>query len=289
MILLNLPYVMANSKNPADAQHAAKTLDKTEIVSSTPHALESSIKPWIQPDPDNIDQGASLLGLLQRQISQESARGWQVTCISRIWQPLDGFEASSDLVAKMDLPTIDLTGLRTMQHLPVFPENNLSFFVGQELETLPPSSDVASSLIRDVLNDTIVTMSCNRIAAAKSLLEVDRYFSQGTFIKQGTQFDALRLVQEDSSTWKPEDAVVDAILSSMLQLPQPRCKAVYFHTLLVEICKVAPTAIAPSLGRAIRFFYNHVEKWDLEIIVRFTDWFAHHLSNFGFTWKWSEW
>jgi nuclear cap-binding protein subunit 1 len=28
---------------------------------------------------------------------------------------------------------------------------------------------------------------------------------------------------------------------------------------------------------------------DIELVQRFLDWFAHHLSNFGFTWKWTEW
>lgn len=28
---------------------------------------------------------------------------------------------------------------------------------------------------------------------------------------------------------------------------------------------------------------------DLELVYRFMDWFSHHLSNFGFTWKWIEW
>jgi nuclear cap-binding protein subunit 1 len=64
---------------------------------------------------------------------------------------------------------------------------------------------------------------------------------------------------------------------------------VYYHSVLTEACKIAPAAIAPSLGRAIRYLYRSVDSMDLELSYRFMDWFSHHLSNFGFTWKWSEW
>lgn len=35
--------------------------------------------------------------------------------------------------------------------------------------------------------------------------------------------------------------------------------------------------------------YRNLEIIDTELIYRFVDWFSHHLSNFGYTWKWAEW
>jgi len=82
---------------------------------------------------------------------------------------------------------------------------------------------------------------------------------------------------------------VDAVFSQLFQLPTPEHKLVYYHSVLTESCKIAPAAIAPSLGRAIRYLYRSVDQMDLELSYRFMDWFSHHLSNFGFTWKWTEW
>jgi nuclear cap-binding protein subunit 1 len=99
----------------------------------------------------------------------------------------------------------------------------------------------------------------------------------------------MRDLAGEGQSWKPEDVAVDAVFSQLYQLPTPEHKLVYYHSVLTECCKIAPAAIAPSLGRAIRYLYNHLETMDLELSNRFLDWFAHHLSNFGFTWKWSEW
>ena len=82
---------------------------------------------------------------------------------------------------------------------------------------------------------------------------------------------------------------MDAVFSQLFQLPVPEHKLVYYHSVLTEACKIAPAAIAPSLGRAIRCLYRNTNRMDLELSHRFLDWFAHHLSNFGFTWKWTEW
>jgi nuclear cap-binding protein subunit 1 len=108
-------------------------------------------------------------------------------------------------------------------------------------------------------------------------------------VKRATPFDRLRDIEGDRSTWKPEDVAVDAVFSQLFQLPFPEHKLVYYHSVLTEACKIAPAAIAPSLGRAIRYLYRSVDSMDLELSYRFMDWFAHHLSNFGFTWKWTEW
>lgn len=154
---------------------------------------------------------------------------------------------------------------------------------------MPSASDTAALLIRDALSDTINVLHFNRNIAAKFLIDVDCYFAPDTFVKRATAFDKLRDVAGDKATWKPEDVIVDATFGQLLQLPAPEHKLVYYHSVLTEACKLAPAAVAPSLGRAIRFLYRNVERMDLELCQRFLDWFAHHLSNFGFTWKWTEW
>ena len=143
--------------------------------------------------------------------------------------------------------------------------------------------------MRDVLVDTINILDFNRLATARFLADVDCYFASGTFVKRATPFDKLKDFAGSGSTWKPEDVAVDAVFSQMLQLPAPPHKLVYYHSVLTEFCRIAPAAVAPSLGRAIRFAYRAIGDLDRELGHRFLDWFSHHLSNFGFTWKWTEW
>jgi nuclear cap-binding protein subunit 1 len=79
------------------------------------------------------------------------------------------------------------------------------------------------------------------------------------------------------------------MFSQLLRLPAPKEREVYYAALLTEITKLAPQDIAPTLGRAIRWVYVHLDNLKGELNMRFSTWFAIHLSNFGFTYKWDEW
>ncbi|KAG9537729.1 hypothetical protein KCV04_g23737, partial [Aureobasidium melanogenum] len=159
----------------------------------------------------------------------------------------------------------------------------------QDVESVPPTSNIAASLLRDAVTDTINILDFNRNAAAKFLIDVDCYWAPNTFVKRATAFDKLKDIPEGRSTWKPEDLVVDAVFSQILRLPTSEHKLVYYHSVITEACKIAPAAVAPSLGRAIRFLFRSLDVMDLELQYRYMDWFAHHLSNFEFRWKWTEW
>jgi len=138
--------------------------------------------------------------------------------------------------------------------------------------------------------DTINTLHINRNITAKFLIDLDCYWAPNTFIKRATPFDKVRDAAEDGrSTWKPEDLAIDAVFSQIATLPNPEHKLVYYHSIITETCKLAPGSIAPSLGRAIRFIYRSASVMDEELHDRFQTWFAHHLSNFDFRWKWAEW
>ncbi|KKK19342.1 cap binding protein [Aspergillus rambellii] len=289
-ILFTIPYIMASPAKGLESQ-AAALLEKTDIIASTPHALVDLVNPF-GPDTEKPTSVHSVISLIQTQLQAESAQGWELACLPRPWNHVqDGDEEPKRLEdgPKHAFPEITIPNPVHNGTRAIFPEVYFSVYANQEIETVPPTSDIASSLMRDVLVDTINIMDFNRIAAAKYLIDADCYFTPKTFVKRATPFDRLRDLAGDHPTWKPEDVAVDAVFSQLFQLPSPEHKLVYYHSVLTECCKIAPAAIAPSLGRAIRFLYGSLDTIDLDLSHRFLDWFTHHLSNFGFTWKWSEW
>ncbi|KAK4148105.1 MIF4G like-domain-containing protein [Dichotomopilus funicola] len=292
IILLTLPYVMAAAPGQW-VQKAADLMEKTEIIASEPQTLQALIEPY-QPEGEepNPPQSQSLIGLLQSQLQNEANNGWALSCLPRPWDlPIEEVEQRSKLddATKHALPTITIPEAVVAGPRPLFPEIYFSVYANQEVESVPPLNNVAASLIRDALVDTINVLHFNRNITARHLIDLDCYFSPRTFAARATPFDKLREIGPNKSTWKPEDVAVDAVFSQLFQLPTPEQKLVYYHSVLTESCKLAPAAIAPSLGRAIRYLYRNTPRLDLELSSRFMDWFAHHLSNFGFTWKWTEW
>ncbi|KAJ6092052.1 hypothetical protein N7467_004021 [Penicillium canescens] len=291
IIQFTLPYVMLSPATGFEAQ-ASALLEKTDIIASTPHALVDLVNTF-SPEEDKSAAGSSVISLMQSQLQGEASRGWELKCLPRPWKDIRDSETdelkSFEAVNKVPFPEITVPNPVPNGSHPLFPEVYLSVYANQEIDTVPSTSDISSSLIRDALVDTINLLDFNRVATAKFLIDLDCYFTPYTFIKRATPFDRMRDIPEEQRAWKPEDVAVDAVFSQLFQLPAAEHKLVYYHSLLTECCKIAPAAIAPSLGRAIRFLYNSLQTMDLELSNRFLDWFAHHLSNFGFTWKWSEW
>lgn len=281
---------MASSATGFEAQ-AFALLDKTDIIASTPHTLESFVDPFLAIAAGEASVSQSALALLQAHMQDEAKQSWELSCLPRPWKVSRGEDEEDPLTAaqKHPLPAITVPEQVQIGPRPLFPEMYFSVYTEQDIETVPPPSDSAAILLRDALIDTVNIMDYNRNVTAKFLIDVDCYFAPNTFVKRATPFDKLRDLGSDRPTWKPEDVVVDAVFSQLFQLPSAEHKLIYYHSVLTEACKIAPAAIAPSLGRAIRFLYRNIEKMDLELAERFLDWFAHHLSNFGFTWKWTEW
>lgn len=274
-------------------QKAAELMEKTDIIASEPHSLQALVDPFFSAEQGQTLNGStSLCMLLQTQLQTEATKDWELACIPRPWiMPLEDIETQEKLSnpTKHALPTITIPTTVVPGPRPLFPEVYFSVYAGQETESVPGPTTIASSIIRDGLVDTINIMDFNRHVPARYLMDLDCYFADGTFVKRATPFDELRNFPAGRSTWKPEDVAVDTVFSQLYQLPKPESKLVYYHSVLTEACKLAPAAIAPSLGRAIRFLYRNNPRMDLELSYRFLDWFSHHLSNFGFTWKWSEW
>lgn len=167
---------------------------------------------------------------------------------------------------------------------------------GEEMTTVPHPKSYDAVLWRDMLSDTIQHLDFNRKECAKQLFTLDLFLAPGTFTGPGISVDKLsgkfldaKADDRTISTLKVEDVASEAILSELFRLATPPLQPAYFHSLFIEACIMAPQAIAPVFGRAVRFLFANLRSFDTELIHRFLDWFSHHLSNFGFTWKWQEW
>lgn len=209
-----------------------------------------------------------------------------IRCLPTPWEDMP-----SSAGAQYPWPELEIPDQFPIDRSQLQPDMYFSVFADQPIETVPPPGDLAGTLFRDTIVDTINILDCNRLSVSRFLIEIDCFYNPKAFIKRATPYDRVTEVAESdqASTWKPEDVAVDAIFSQLFRLPYPAHKLVYYHSILTELCKLAPAAIAPSLGRAIRFMYRNLEIIDTELINRFVDWFSHHLSNFGYTWKWTEW
>lgn len=152
------------------------------------------------------------------------------------------------------------------------------------VRTTPPCGSIASVLLSDVLTDNIRRMDFNRREVTRQLMVVDMFFARELFAPPGALPTALE------SRYKIEDVALEAVFTQLFDLSRAaRLPRVYYHALLIEACVLAPQDVAPVLGRALRFIFNHLEHIDAEALFVAIDWFAHHVSNFAFTWKWNEW
>ena len=293
IILVTIPYTMASSATGFEAQ-AESLLEKTDIIASTPHVLDALVDPFPSFHPGAPSNSESALALLQKHMQEEAKGGWKLTCLPRPWRPTEKAPADGDYpledAQRQPFPTISLPEEMPAGPLSTYPEVYFSVYSDQAVATVPPASDISSVLLRDAINDTINILHVNRHIAARALIDVDLFFAPKTFVHRGTAFDKVGdAVPEGQIQWKPEDVVVDACFANLFQLPAPEHKLIYYHSILTEACRLQPSAVAPSLGRAIRYLYRNVDRMDMTLNNRFLEWFAHHLSNFGFTWKWTEW
>jgi nuclear cap-binding protein subunit 1 len=296
IILLTIPYAIVSGGERFHEQ-AQQLLKNTGIVASNMVPIEGLIHSYVGDEEEKPMGYHSVIGLLQAQLSYEGENGFELACLPR-------FEADAlrRTVAKEEdadslpttppthaFPTFTIPSPVNPGSKPVFPEAYFSLFADQEVGTVPKTSDVASSLIRDAIVDTINQLDFNREMVAKFLVDLDCYWHPKTFAKRGLPFDKFRESLGDKVQYKSEDMAIDAIFSQLFKVPSAEHKLVYYHSLITQCCKVAPAAIAPSLGRAIRTIYKSLPMLDLELGYRFLDWFSHHLSNFEFRWRWTEW
>jgi nuclear cap-binding protein subunit 1 len=138
---------------------------------------------------------------------------------------------------------------------------------------VPPTNTMLGWTLRSLLLDTLNIFEVNRKECARFLLTISRYLAPGTFKSE-----------ESESTYSLESSVVSVILSTLCTLPNAPHRPLFYGSVITELCKLSPSTIAPPVGRAVRKIFTQLgeDGLDVEVSRRISDWFAIHLSNFGF-------
>ncbi|CCM03975.1 uncharacterized protein FIBRA_06131 [Fibroporia radiculosa] len=141
--------------------------------------------------------------------------------------------------------------------------------------------------IRSSILDLIDIFEVNRKECARLLLEFPKWTLPGTFKPRPGAPPQEPLAGKD---WQLESTVIEVILGSVFLIPESAHKPVYYFALITELCKLSPTTVGPAVGKSIRKLYSLLaDGLDVDLSRRLAEWFAVHMSNFGFQWVWKEW
>ncbi|KIM34800.1 hypothetical protein M413DRAFT_450056 [Hebeloma cylindrosporum] len=152
----------------------------------------------------------------------------------------------------------------------------------------PDPNSPPGYVVRTALLDIVEIFEVNRKECARLLLEYPKWNLPGTFkAKPG----ATTVVEPaPGKDWQLESTIIETVLGAYLILPESSKKSIYYIALITELCKLSPSTVGPAVGKSIRKLYTSLsDGLDVEAARRFAEWFAVHMSNFGFAWVWKEW
>ncbi|KAK9495157.1 MIF4G like-domain-containing protein [Lipomyces doorenjongii] len=282
VVLLSIPYLVVSDSSDEMKKNATELFEKSKDYKHSAIKAEELLNPFV--DGETPYRLSDSLELLQLQLSNLVAANWELQLLYDYSTVAPASEFEKHSIEELQLPE-KLSAWNSSKSPEVF----LKFYTNEQVETTPPVDRIESTIFRDLLTDTLINLNFNRQEVARQLIWFDNFLRPGLFAPREMSLEKLSQAKPGSSTWKPEDIAIEAVLAGLFRLPQSLLKPVYFHSVLIEACILAPHAIAPVFGRAIRFLYSHLEHLDVQVIYLYADWFSHHLSNFGFTWKWREW
>ncbi|KAI9205151.1 armadillo-type protein [Polychytrium aggregatum] len=146
---------------------------------------------------------------------------------------------------------------------------------------LPATGTIARFILDDITSDIIHLFPHNHRECANYLLALPDFLN--------TQY-----IEEHN--YIPLETTIECLYCELVKLPRSQEKSVYYAMLLGNLCRNAKDKAPSIFARALKILYARLDSregahagTDVESIKRLGEWFAHHLSNFGFIWKWHDW
>lgn len=229
------------------------------------------------------------LDLIYEQIKDFKSSGWSSDILNK---PNLLFSSSFETQISQDLPVLSIPSGNPLlpppsfDYQPVFRifDDSIINTEGYEPVKLPSTTSISRFYIDDLAQNIIDIYSINHTEASQILNQLDDYFSKNILADSGYKINA---------------AIIESIFAKMFKLPVSSEKVPYYGSLIIDLIRLKPQEVPKSLGRAIKILYSRLETKpdsngnftlsDSELVSRFSTWFSFHLSNFKYSWKWSDW
>ncbi|KAJ1503365.1 hypothetical protein HMI54_008142 [Coelomomyces lativittatus] len=155
---------------------------------------------------------------------------------------------------------------------------------------VPPLEAMERMVTMDLLYDFLNNIQNNPKEGVKWLLDIKLLFLTNTFTNTPLEIVGNQHgVHPDQPGYQFEQLLVEALFTHLFRLPLSQVRPIFYTDVMMGLCKLAPTLMAPALGKAIQLCFYRLPSMDMDGFLRFADFFAHHLSLFSFTWNWKDW
>ncbi|KAJ7638392.1 MIF4G like-domain-containing protein [Roridomyces roridus] len=282
---------------PASAEHVQEIVNAIQAYNDTLTNPKTLVAPMVNLYSEETPPN-ELLDILLRALKTLDESDFTETASSFL-QPYTSIEDPDPATfVPYNLPSvlvppevIELDGLATDsgEEAQVKKEEWPEYFIPLfDNDVTPDPQTPAGYAVYAGLTDIIDIYEVNRKECARLLLEFPKWTVPGTFKPKPGATNAPEPVPEKD--WQLESTVIENLLGAYLVLPEASQKSIYYIGLITELCKLSPSTVGPAVGKSIRKLYSMLgEGLDVEVARRFAEWFAIHMSNFGFQWVWKEW
>ena len=217
-----------------------------------------------QPDP---------LDLLWQQFNNCRQNGWTNALLVRHVSTMISYDAVEASTKLLHFPVAQLSLYSPYAEYPLVTTQYQIFHSsiisakGRAEINLPPIDSVERVYLYDIIQDTVDIFQSN-------IHELLKYVEECLCFA-----DSVNLFQ----------VIMDVLVSSIMRLPEAAAKSIFYQTVIMELCRKYPKNIPPILGKTFYTLFDNIDRMDVELLFRFSSWFAIHISNFDFKWNWKEW